>query len=85
MTLTLKPWHGVLVIILIALFILTHSSASPYYNNHFHGHRWRTDVCKRANLPIAACTITIPGVANVSSEQAQFDICMEHGEWRRIK
>lgn len=85
MTLTLKPWHGALVIALAIIFIFTHSSEAPYTNNHFHAHRWRTEVCRKNGIPINACTVTIPAVANVSSEQAQFDICMEHGEWRRIK
>lgn len=85
MTLILKPWHGVLVLVLLVLYALTHTNIAPYTNNHFHGHRWRTEVCKKNNIPVAACTVTIPAVANVSSEQAQFDICMEHGEWRRIK
>jgi hypothetical protein len=85
MTLTLKPWHGILLIVLAVIFVFTHSSEAPYSNNHFHGHRWRTEYCKKAGLPIAACAITMPMMQNVSSETAMFDICLEHGEWRRIK
>lgn len=85
MTLTLKPWHGLVAGIILVLFIFTHSSYAPYTNNHFHQHRWRTEYCKKAGLPIQACTISIPMMQNVSTEVAQFDICMEHGEWRRIK
>ena len=85
MTLTLKPWHGLLVIALAFIFIFTHSSYVPYSNNHFKPHRWRTDYCRKAGLPIAACAITMPSMNNVSNETAMFDICLEHGEWKRIK
>jgi hypothetical protein len=96
MNITLKLWHGGLLGAALLLFIMSHTSTAPFYNNQLHAHRWRTDVCKKEGIPLQYCTVALPPIeiqtgpaANnkrtLNNENPQFDICLEHGEWRRIK
>lgn len=60
-----------------------HSSYRPYLNNQFHSHRWRSDYCKAKGIDAGQCALVVqsPGTTDVS----YFDICLEHGELKRIK
>lgn len=94
MTLKLEAWHGVVAVLILVLFGLTRTSVAPYMNNHLKPHRWRSEVCKAEGIDVQVCAISLPQLAVqdqkegrkiLSSEVPMFDICMEHGEWRRIK
>lgn len=95
MHIELKPWHAVVFIALLVLFGLTRTSISPYANNHLKPHRWRTEVCTKAGYDAIQCMISLPIVQVqsktngkqevLSTEVPQYDICLEHGEWKRIK
>lgn len=61
---------------------LKHSAYLPYSNRQFHAHRWRSDVCRAAKIDPTQCTVNVPAGNN---EMAYFDICLEHGELKRIK
>lgn len=60
-----------------------HTSYFPYANGQLHGHRWRTALCDAAHVDKKQCSLVIqnPG----SSEVDYFDICLEHGELRKIQ
>lgn len=59
-----------------------HSAYTPYQRNLFHKHRWTTEACKAAGVPIEHCAMP---VQSKQGEVHYFEFCLEHGEFRWIK
>jgi hypothetical protein len=82
----LKPVINFVLLVTVSLaafgFGLHHSSYLPFKNNQWKAHRWTSDMCRANKLDPKQCTLPIhaPG-----AEIAYFDVCMEHGELKRIQ
>lgn len=74
--LNLKLVLAVVLAMAIA-FVLFHSSAAPFANNQWKPHRWLSKTCN----VVSKCSLMVVS----GSEVAYYDVCLEHGELRRIK
>lgn len=72
------------LLIIIAL-VLAHRNGGLYANNQWKKHRWTSDVCKANGMEPTLCTQKWNMQMVGSSETAYMDMCLEHGEYRRIK
>lgn len=59
-----------------------HTSYFPYADRQLHGHRWRSEVCTANHVDASQCLLAIQ---TPNESPAYFDVCLEHGEFRRVK
>jgi len=77
---------AVLVLVLAIGGWLLYCSPLSFTNNRFHRHRWASDVCRARGVAVEQCEIVVWKTnPNISSEVPIWDICLEHGEIRRLK
>lgn len=91
----LKPWHLISLGVIVIIYVLTLTSVRPYMNNQLKPHRWRSSICKNAGVDPINCYIAIPPVQELvngkpsgkilTTEIPQYDLCLEHGEWKRVR
>ena len=84
---TLSWKHVLAVIVLVALAVSQYfyGPIPLYANNRFHRHRWASDVCKSRGIAPENCAMIWKTDPRISTEIALYDICLEHGELRRMK
>lgn len=87
--LPLTKKNGVIVVIAILLLgvgWIGNTHGPLYLNNQWKPHRWASDVCRAQGLDPANCEVSIWRVdPKISKEVPVFDVCLEHGELKRVR
>ena len=83
---TRKSFYLACTVVLLAIALWLGVSRGPLYlNNQWKPHRWASDLCRAKGLAPEQCATRYSWRNDVSNETVYFDVCLEHGEMRRIK
>lgn len=78
-------WGGLACFLFGFLLSIGHFYGPLYLNNQWKPHRWASEYCRAKGIDPHACAAVWGTDPRISTEKVYFDLCLEHGEYRRMK
>lgn len=71
--------------VILMLVVVGNRNGPLFLHNQWKPHRWTTDICKGRGVDPHVCTQQLDLNRVGAAEVVYMDMCLEHGEFRRVK